>query len=232
MTAGIAGDSDRGELRARGITEDLAGVVPVQVPGEELVFGGVDLSAFDTLRDRLAVVTASDLDVEGLGPDLAVGDGTIVVDGSNLRAQDVVARGDLAGDGDSVGVAIVVENSVGAPLASVLLSRGTLSVASTLGVGGQGDPVDLEELKLSLVDLGAVAVTGSEPSSGPAVVGAVPAFLTLTTATLVVPVEGDLRTGRGFGGVGRRSGILVGDDIGFVDGVAHDGLVAPALHTR
>jgi hypothetical protein len=164
-----------------------------------------------------------------LGPELAVGDSTVVVDGGNLSAEDVVAGGDLARNGDTVGIAVVVEDGIGTPLASVALSLAALGVAGALGVGSQGDLVDLEELKLGLVDLGAVAVAGSKPCGGPAVVGTVPTLLALAAAALVVPVEGDLGAGRGLGGVGRGSGILVGDDVGLVDGVTHDRLVAPAL---
>jgi hypothetical protein len=66
VTAGVACDCDGGELRAGSIANGLAGIVPVQIPGEELVLGRVDLGALDTLRDRLAVVPICDLDVERL----------------------------------------------------------------------------------------------------------------------------------------------------------------------
>lgn len=228
MAARVAGDSNGSELRAGSITDGGAGLVPVEVPLEELVVGGVDLSALDTLGDGGAVVAAGDLDVEGLGPELAVGDGAVVVDGGDLGAQDVVAGGDGAGDGDGVGVAVVVEDGVGAPLASLALGS-SLSVASALGVASKSDLVNLEELELRLVDLGAVAVAGGEPGGSPAVVGAVPALLTVTAASLVMPVESDLGAGRGLGGVGRRSSVFVGDDVGLVDGVTHHRLPAPAL---
>lgn len=66
MTAGVAGDSDRGELRTRSVANGLAGIVPVEVPVEELVLGRVDLSSLDALRHRLAVVSAGNFDVECL----------------------------------------------------------------------------------------------------------------------------------------------------------------------
>ena len=184
-------EGDRGDLGAGSVLDDLVGLVPVEVPLEELVVGRVELGALLALGDLGAVVAARDLDVEGLGPELPVGDVAVVVDRGDLGAEDVVSAGDAAGDGDGVGVAVVVEDGVGAPLACLLLG-GALGVAGALGVLGQRDLVDLEEGEVRLVDLGAVAVAGSEVGGGPAMVAAVPALLALAARALVVPVEGDL----------------------------------------
>jgi hypothetical protein len=56
--------------------------------------------------------------------------------------------------------------------------------------------VDLEELELGLVDILAIALTWSEVSSGPAVMAAIPTFLTAVTRADMVPVEGHLGSGR------------------------------------
>ena len=230
MAASVAGDSNGGELRARSIKDGLANGVLVEVPGEELVLGRIDLRSFNALRNGLVVVATSDLDIEGLGPELAVGDGAVVMDGRNLSAQHIVAGGDLAGDGDGVSVAVVIEDGISTPLAS-LAPRLSLSVASALGVRGQGDLVDLEKLKIGLVDLGAITVARGKPRRGPAVVRAVPALLALAAAALVVPVESDLGAGRGFGSIGRGSGVFVGDDVGLVDRITHHRGKAPSLRS-
>lgn len=127
-----------------------------------------------------------------------------------------------------MGIVVVVEDGVGAPLASLLGGR-SRSVTGASWVAGQRDLVDLEELELSLVDLGAVAVTGSEVGGSPAMVGTVPALLTTFALAGVVPVEGNLRAGRSLSGVRGRFGVLVGDDVGLVDRGTHYGLVAPTL---
>ena len=113
------------------------------------------------------------------------------MNGRNLGAENVVAGGDLAGDGDSVGIAVVVEDGVSAPLACLLLSA-SLCEASALRVAGECDLVDFEELEFGLVDLGAVAVASSEPGGGPAVVGAVPADLVAVALSVVLPGELDV----------------------------------------
>lgn len=181
VAARVAGNSNRGERWAGRVRDDLISLVPVEVIGKKLVVGVVDLSALDTRGDRLAVVTAGDLDVEGLGPELAVGDGAVVVDGHNLGAQHIVARRYLLGDGDGVLVAVVVEDGISSPLAHLAL-RLSIGIASALGVAQQSDLVDLEELEISLLDLRAVAVAGCEPSGGPTVMGAVPSHLVVLAA--------------------------------------------------
>ena len=127
-----------------------------------------------------------------------------------------------------MGIAIVVENDISSPFAG-LLARVGVCVAGVLGVANQGDLIDLEELKLIFVYFGAIALAGSEVSGSPAVVGAVPALFVDTALALVVPAESDLGASRGLCSVGRWSGILVSDDVGAVNLVAHDRLVAPAL---
>jgi len=119
---GTLGDGgDRGEPGAGRILDGLTSLVPVEVPLEELVAGVVQLSTLLSSGHLLAVVTAGDLDVEGLRPELAVADRAVVVDGNNLSPEDVVATGDLLGDSDALGVAVVVEDGVGAPVADLAL---------------------------------------------------------------------------------------------------------------
>lgn len=60
-------------------------------------------------------------------------------------------------------------------------------------------------------------------------VGAVPALLTATTSTLVVPCEGDRLSSWCFSCVGGRGCVHVSDDVGVVQLVAEDRLVPPAL---
>lgn len=61
--------------------------------------------------------------------------------------------------------------------------------------------VDLEELQLSLIDVLAVAVTGSEVCSGEAMVRTVPAVLASSACSCVVPVECHFGTGWSVGRV-------------------------------
>ena len=91
MAASVKDGSDGGERRAGSILESLASVVPVQVVLKDLVVGRVKLGTLLALGKRGTVVTTGNLDVEGLGPDLPVGDGTVVVDGGNLSAEHVVS---------------------------------------------------------------------------------------------------------------------------------------------
>ena len=114
-------EKGRCDAGARCGLDGLAGLVPVDVPLEERIAVVVELSAQLSSRDLSAVVTTGDLDVEGLRPELAVLDGAVVVDGHDLSPQDVVAVGDVRGDGDALGVTLVVEDSVGAPVAGLLL---------------------------------------------------------------------------------------------------------------
>jgi hypothetical protein len=74
--------------------------------------------------------------------------------------------------------------------------------------------VDLEELKLGLVDVLAVAVARSHVGGCPAVVRAVPALLAGAAGTFVVPGELYGLASGGFDGVWGRRGILVGNDVG------------------
>lgn len=113
---------DRCELRTRRGLDGLAGRVPVEVPLEESIVSVVQLGTLLSGRNLSAVVTTSDLDVEGLGPELPVGDIAVVMDGHDLSAEDVVAAGDLFRDGDTLLVAIVIEDGIGAPVADLTLA--------------------------------------------------------------------------------------------------------------
>lgn len=224
------GAGDGSELGARGAGDGGTGGVLVQVPGQKRIGALVDLGALDTGGDLCAAGAAGDLDVEGLGPELPVGDGAVVVDGGDLGAEDVVAVGDVLGDAHGLGVVVVVEDDIRGPLARLLLCA-ALGVAGAGRVADQATLVDLEEGELGLVDLGAVAVAGGEPGGGPAVVAAVPSDLVLgLAATGAEPLEGDLGASGGFGSEGRWRSILVGDDVRAVDGAAHHGLMSPAYY--
>jgi len=167
--------------------DNLAGWVPVQVPLQQVVARVVQLGTLLSSGHRSAVVTTCDLDVESLRPELAVANIAIVVDRNNLSPENVVSAGDLRGDGDSLRVAVVVEDNIGAPVASLAL-RFAGRVAAPAVIDERA-LVDLEELKLGLMDVLAVAVAGSHVGGCPAVVGAVPALLVGAAATLVVPAE-------------------------------------------
>lgn len=103
--------------------------MPVKVPLEKSVVGGVELSALLAGWDRGAVVTTGDLDVEGLRPELPLANITIVVDRHDFRAEDIVAARDFLGDGDTLGIVVVVENGISAPVADLAL-LGALGVAA------------------------------------------------------------------------------------------------------
>ena len=133
------------------------------------------------------------------------------MNGHDLRAENVVSTRNLAGDGDALLVVVVVEDGVGAPVACLLL-RGALRVAAGAVVDKRA-LVDLEELELRLVDVFAVAAARGEVGRGPAVVAAVPAFLAVVAGARVVPGEGHLGAGGGFGSVGRGGGVFVRDDV-------------------
>jgi hypothetical protein len=182
--------SDSRELRAGRILDGFTSCVPVEVPLEEVVARVVQLGTLLSSGHLSAVVTTSDLDVESLRPELAVANIAVVVDRDDLSPKDVVSAGDLRGNGDTLRVAVVVEDGIRTPVASLALSL-TRRVAA-LAVVDKRALVDLEELKFGLVDVPTVAVAGSEVGSCPAVVGAVPALLARAAATLVVPVEGYL----------------------------------------
>ena len=209
-----------------GSGEGLAGLVPVDIELEKGVAGLVELSRLGARGDGGGVVAASDLDVGALGPELALGNVAVVVDRHDLSAHDVVAVGD-AGDLDGLCVAVLVEDGVGTPEAGLLLGRALGEAA--LAVVDQAGAVDLEELERGGVDLGAVAVAGSEVGGGIAVVTAVPADLTATALALVLPGEGDVAAGGGLDGVRGGGGADVADEVGGVDRVAVNGLVSPAL---
>lgn len=240
----VGNRSNRSEHWAGSIFESLVGLVPVEVPLEERVIGRVQFGSPLSLGDRGTILTTSDLDVEGLGPELTVADGAVVVDGDDLGSEDEVAVGEIGRDGDSLGVGVVVEDGVSAPVAGLFLGRAGRVAA--LAVVDQGRLVDLEELERCLVDLGAVAIAVGHVGGGPAVVRAVPSLLVGTTGTIVMPVELDVGAGGNLDSVGRGRSILVGNDVGatvivsirpackawqdlLVDLVTVDGLVSPAL---
>jgi hypothetical protein len=162
--------------------------VPVEIPLKEVVARAVQLGTLLSSGNLSAIITTSNLDVESLWPELAVTNITVVVDRDDLSPKDVVSTRDLRGDSNTLRVAVVVEDSIGTPVASLALSL-TRRVAA-LAVVDKCALVDLKELKSSLVSVLAVAVAGSEVGGCPAVVGAVPALLAGAAATLVVPVEG------------------------------------------
>jgi hypothetical protein len=180
--------SDGSKTRAGRVLDSLASWVPVEVPLEEIIASLVQLGTLLSSRDLSAVFTAGDLDVESLRPELALADIAVVVDRHDLGPQDVVSAGDLRGDGDLLGVAVVVEDGVGTPVAGLAL--GFARGVAALAVVDERALVDLEELELRLFDVLAVAVAGCHVGGCPAVVRAVPAFLSRAAATLVVPVEG------------------------------------------
>lgn len=211
--------SDSSEFRTRRILDGLTSLVPVKVPLEKLIASLVQLSTLLSSRHLRAVITASDLDVESLRPELALADIAVVVDRHNFSPKDVVSAGDLRWNGNLLGVSVVVEDGVGTPVAGLAL--GLAGGVAALAVVDEGALVDLEELELGLVDVLAVAVAGCHVGSCPAVVGAVPAFFARAAAALVVPVEGYVLAGGGFGGVWGGRGILVGNDVGADDWLAH-----------
>jgi hypothetical protein len=204
--------SNRRELRAGRILDGRTSWVPVQVPLEEVVARVVQLGALCSSGDRSAVVATSDFDVESLRPELAVAYITVVVDRDDLSPEDVVSVGDARGNGDTLRVAVVVEDSIRTPVASLALSM-TRRVAA-LAVVDKRALVDFKEVQFVLVDILAVSIAGSEVGGCPAMVGAVPALLVGAAATLVVPVEGYVRAGWCFGGIRRGRGVFVGNDSG------------------
>ena len=222
-----AGVGARGERRTRRGRDGLLSIVPVEVPLEKSIRGRINLGTLDTSGNLGAGDTAGDLDVEGLRPELALGDGAVVVDGSDFSTEDIVAAGQITGESDGLLIVVVVENGVGTPVTGLLLGL-TLGEAAR-AVVDEGALVNLEEFELGLVDVLAVAVAGSKPGSSPAVVAAVPPVLVSAALALVVPGEGHLGAGSGLGSIGRWLGVDVGDDVGIVDLVTEDGLVAPAL---
>lgn len=129
----------------------------------------------------------------------------------DFSTKDIVAAGDLAGDGHGLSVLVVVEDLVSGPVSGLTLS-GALRV-TTITVVDQCALVDLEELELSLVDLAAVTIARSEIGSSPAVVAAIPAFFATTARTLMVPVESDVGASLYIGGIWRWGGILVRNDV-------------------
>ena len=151
-----AGDGVRGDVAA------------VDVVLDALVGGGVEGSTSDTVgaaAARVGGAGARDLDVDALG----VGLGAVLlpgrVQGDDLVAQDVVARGERLGDVDGPLVAVGDE-----------LVRGPL-------VGGGVDDADLgqlEEAQALLVGVGAVAGALGQVVDDRAVVGLGPG----------VPLEG------------------------------------------
>jgi hypothetical protein len=201
---------NRSEGRAWSILDDLVSLVPVKVPLKESIASLVQLGALLASRDGSTVVATLDVNVESLRPELPLGDIAVVVDGHNLSAEDVVAAGDLARDGDALSIVVIVEDGVSAPVSSLAL-RSTIRVA-TLSVVDQGALMDLEELELGLVNLAAVTVARGKVGGSPAVVAAVPTVLTAAATTLVVPVESDLGSSLDVSRVRRRGGILVGLD--------------------
>ncbi len=201
--------------------------MPVQVPLEKGIGIVVDVCALDTGGDRSAVISASDLDVESLGPELSVGDSAVVVDGCDFSTEHVIAAWDALGDSDALLVVIVVEDGVSAPVAGLLLGL-TLRVAAG-AVVDEGALVDLEEAKLGLVDLGAVAVAWGEVGGGPAVMAAVPADFVTAARALVGPGESDGLAGRSFNSVWGGRSVLVGNHVRVGELVAVDGSIASAL---
>jgi hypothetical protein len=162
--ARLGSRSNGRQLRAGRSLDSLTSFVPVEIPLKQLVARLVQLSTLLSSRHLSAVITASDFDVESLGPELPLAHVAVVVDRYDLRAQNVVSAGDLAGDGDALRVFLVVEDRVGAPVSGLALS-GAVRVAT---------------LAVRLLDVLAVAVARSEVGGGPAVVGAVPAFFAST----------------------------------------------------
>lgn len=152
--------SDGGKLRTRSSFDSLACVVPVEVPLEQSVVRVVDFSALLSCGDLSAVVTTSDLDVEGLGPKLPILDIAVVVDGNDFSAQNVVATGDLLGDCDTLLVAVVIEDGVSSPVTGLGLLA-AVGVAAR-SVVDESALVDFEELKLCFIDILAVTVAWSQ----------------------------------------------------------------------
>lgn len=226
VAPGVAG-RNRCDLRTRSIWGSLASLVPVKVPLKERVVGLVQLGTLLSSRDLGAILTASHLDVEGLRPELAVANITVVVDGDDLGSEDVVLAGNVRWDLDCLSVAVVVEDGVGAPVTGLFLGRAGRVAA--LAVVDQGGLMDLEELESRLVDLGTVAVARGEISGSPAVVGAVPALFAAATAAFMVPVESDIRSSGDWSSVRRGRSVLVSNDVGVRNFIAVDGLVSPAL---
>jgi hypothetical protein len=211
---------DSSKLRAGRILNGLTGLVPVEVPLEKLVVGVVQLGALPSSWDLSVVVTTGNPDVESLRPELAIANIAVVVNGDDLSPQDVVSAGNLRGDGDALRVAVVVEDSIGTPVASLAL-RFTRRVAAPAVVDERA-LVDFEEVQFGLVDVLAVAVAGSHVSGCPAVMGAVPALLIGAAATLVVPGELDRLASGGFDSVRGRGGIHMSNDVGAGMQLAHE----------
>jgi len=227
VAAALVGGRDGRKLGTRSCLDGLAGIVPVKIPLEESIVSVVELGTLLSGRDLCAVVAASNLDIEGLGPELPVGDVAVVVNGSNFSAKDVVAAGDVLRDGDALLVAVGVEDLVGAPVADLALAAALREAA--VAIVDESGLVDLEELEVGLLDVLAVAVARRQVCRGPAVVGAVPALLTASASTLVVPCEGDRLSSWCLGRVGGRRCVHVSNDVGVVQLVAEDWLVSPAL---
>lgn len=186
--------SDVGKLRTRSRPDNFACVVPVEIPLKQSVTSVVEFSALLSGRNLSAVITTSDLDVEGLRPELPVLNIAVVVDGDDFSAQDVVAAGDLLGDRDALLVAVVIEDGIGPPVAGLGLLAAVRVAAGA--VVDEGALMDLEELQLSLVDVLAVTIAWSEIGGCPTVVRAIPALLVAgVTRAGVMPGESNFLTG-------------------------------------
>jgi hypothetical protein len=186
----------KSECRARSSREGLAGVVPVKVPLQKSVVAGVQLSTFSSSWHLGAVVASCNLDVEGLGPELTLRHIAIIVDRHHLGAEDVVAIGNLRGNGDALGVASIVEDGIGAPVSDLALLAALRVPARA--VVDESALMNLEELKFGLVDTLAVAVAWGKVCCSEAVVGAVPSVFTGSARALMVPMEGHLGSSRSF----------------------------------
>ena len=187
----------------------------------------VDLSSLDTSWHGGTVSTTSDLDVEGLRPELPIGDSAIVMDRSDLSTEDIVAAGDTLGDGNGLLVAAIVEDGVSAPVSGLLCG-----VASRVAAGAVVDEsalVDLEELERGLIDVLAVAGARGKVGHCPAVMAAVPANFVTAAAALMGPSESNGLAGRSFNSVRGWRSVNVSDHIGVAQLVSKDGLVAIAL---
>lgn len=168
------------------------------------------------------------------------------MDRRDFGSEDIVATWDLLGDSHALLVAIAVEDGISAPVPGLFL--GIALGVSARTVIDQSTLVDLEELKLGLVDILAVTVARSKGGCGPTMVGAVPSIFVTTASAFVVPCEGHLGASRCFSCVRTWRSIYVGDTraglvillgrrlhfkvrlhIRVVQLGTHDWLIAPAL---
>lgn len=167
----------------------VAGSTAVDVKENTLVVGSVQAST--SRAGGGGGTAASDLEVDALGVELGAVGLASAVEGNDLVTENVVAGGDVAGDGD-IPLEAVADELVGSPAAA-----------------GQTLLGDLEELEVGLG--GAGAVSGA--------LGEIVDERTLVRLGPGVPLDGDRLSGGDRDAGLSGSGGLVADDVGLTSSV-------------